>query len=207
RSYDRTACFLLLLSRLLCFFFTCSSPSAISPLSLHDALPIFHSTVGDRLVRVQLQQLHHHLHAHQRRPGLPGRLGAAGRHGHPDLGDLPDLRGLRRTGRLRPGQRPVDHRVHRHRNHLGAGLPPDPQARGDLAMTTLPSPTRARTASRRRRWLSEVGWKYPVALVVVFYAAFPLVYALSAALDERGSLSGSEVLFRNVSLSNFSALG
>lgn len=74
-------------------------------------------------------------------------------------------------------------------------------------MTTLPSPTRARTASRRRRWLSEVGWKYPVALVVVFYAAFPLVYALSAALDERGSLSGSEVLFRNVSLSNFSALG
>src|SRR5699024_11643643 len=47
----------------------------------------------------------------------------------------------------------------------------------------------------------------PVALVVVFYAAFPLVYALSAALDERGSLSGSEALFRNVSLSNFSALG
>ncbi|WP_022918791.1 sugar ABC transporter permease [Ruania albidiflava] len=74
-------------------------------------------------------------------------------------------------------------------------------------MTTLPSPTRARTASRRRRWLAEVGWKYPVALVVVFYAAFPLVYALSAALDERGSLSGSEVLFRTVSLNNFSALG
>ena len=74
-------------------------------------------------------------------------------------------------------------------------------------MTTLPSPTRACTASRRRRWLSEVGWKYPVALVVVFYAAFPLVYALSAALDERGSLSGSEVLFRTVSLNNFSALG
>ena len=74
-------------------------------------------------------------------------------------------------------------------------------------MTTLPSPTRARTASRRRRWLAEVGWKYPVALVVVFYATFPLVYALSAALDERGSLSGSEVLFRTVSLNNFSALG
>ncbi len=74
-------------------------------------------------------------------------------------------------------------------------------------MTTMPSPTRARAAGRRRRWLSEVGWKYPVALVVVFYAAFPLVYALSAALDERGSLSGSGALFRNVSLTNFDALG
>ena len=63
------------------------------------------------------------------------------------------------------------------------------------------------TPARRRRWWAEVGWKYPVALVIVFYAAFPLVYALSAALDERGSLAGSGSLFRTISFANFEALG
>jgi arabinogalactan oligomer/maltooligosaccharide transport system permease protein len=61
--------------------------------------------------------------------------------------------------------------------------------------------------ARRARWWREVGWKYPVALVIVFYAAFPLVYALSAALDPSGSLAGSSSLFRSVSLANFQALG
>ena len=60
---------------------------------------------------------------------------------------------------------------------------------------------------RRRRWWAEVGWKYPVAVLIVFYAAFPLVYALSAALDKSGSLAGSTSLFARVSLTNFEALG
>lgn len=67
-------------------------------------------------------------------------------------------------------------------------------------------PTRS-AAARRRRWWVEVGWKYPLALVIVFYAAFPLVYALSAALDERGSLAGSGAMFRTISFANFQALG
>lgn len=67
-------------------------------------------------------------------------------------------------------------------------------------------PTR-NTPARRRRWWAEVGWKYPLALVIVFYAAFPLVYALSAALDERGSLAGSGAMFRTISGANFQALG
>ena len=61
--------------------------------------------------------------------------------------------------------------------------------------------------TRRSRWWGEVGWKYPVAVVIVFYAAFPLVYALSAALDPSGSLAGSSTLFRQVGLDNFAALG
>lgn len=67
--------------------------------------------------------------------------------------------------------------------------------------------TRRRTPGRRRRWWAEVGWKYPLALIIIFYAAFPLAYALSAALNPRGSLSGSSSLFSNVSLANFQALG
>jgi arabinogalactan oligomer/maltooligosaccharide transport system permease protein len=65
----------------------------------------------------------------------------------------------------------------------------------------------AGTRTRRARWWAEVGWKYPVAVVIVCYAAFPLVYALSAALDPSGSLAGSSTLFRRIGLDNFAALG
>ncbi|WP_245991300.1 sugar ABC transporter permease [Bogoriella caseilytica] len=64
-----------------------------------------------------------------------------------------------------------------------------------------------RAAGRRRRWILDVGWKYVLALVIIFYAAFPLVYALSAAFDRRGSLAGSARLFNDVSIANFEALG
>lgn len=65
----------------------------------------------------------------------------------------------------------------------------------------------ARTRTRRRRWWLEVGWKYFFAAIVVFYAVFPLVYVLSAALNPRGTLSGSTNLFSAFDLSNFAALG
>lgn len=64
----------------------------------------------------------------------------------------------------------------------------------------------ARTAGRRRRWWREVSWKYLLAVVVVFYAAFPLVYVLSASLSRRGTLAGSSALFSTVSLDNFARL-
>ncbi|MDF2492244.1 MAG: ABC-type maltose transport system, permease component [Microbacterium sp.] len=64
-----------------------------------------------------------------------------------------------------------------------------------------------RTPARRRRWWLEVGWKYFFAAVVVFYAVFPLLYVLSAALNPRGTLSGSTALFSAIDVSNFVALG
>jgi arabinogalactan oligomer/maltooligosaccharide transport system permease protein len=74
-------------------------------------------------------------------------------------------------------------------------------------MSAATTPHRSRTATRRRRWLGEVGWKYVVAAVIVFYAAFPLVYVLSAALNPRGSLAGSSALFSSISVDNFAELG
>lgn len=65
----------------------------------------------------------------------------------------------------------------------------------------------ARTPAKRSRWLAEVGWKYPLAIVIIFYAAFPLAYVLSAALNPRGSLAGSSALFSSLSVDNFVALG
>lgn len=73
------------------------------------------------------------------------------------------------------------------------------------------SPARAprdpRTAARRSRWIAEVGWKYPLAIAVIVYSTFPLIYVLSAALNPRGSLSGSSALFSAMSFENFIRLG
>lgn len=79
--------------------------------------------------------------------------------------------------------------------------------------TTQTSTTRTdrkparRTPTKRSRWWAEVGWKYPVAVVIIFYAVFPLLYVLSAAFNPRGSLAGSSALFSAMSLDNFAALG
>lgn len=64
-----------------------------------------------------------------------------------------------------------------------------------------------RRPARRRRWLLEVGWKYLLAVVVVFYAIFPLVYVLSASLNPNGTLAASNALFSVIDLSNYAALG
>ena len=55
-------------------------------------------------------------------------------------------------------------------------------------------------------WL-EVGWKYLLAVVIIFYAAFPLVYMLSASLNPNGNLSATTGLFSAFDLANFAALG
>nr|WP_230685210.1 ABC transporter permease subunit [Cellulomonas sp. JZ18] len=58
-----------------------------------------------------------------------------------------------------------------------------------------------------RRWFSELGWRHLVGVVAVVFAMFPIVYVVSAALSEGGTLTGSNRLFGEVSGSNFSALG
>ena len=68
-------------------------------------------------------------------------------------------------------------------------------------------PTTSRTSARRKRWWLEVGWKYFFAVIVIFYAVFPMIYTLSASLNPRGSLSAATGLFSEVTLANFQALG
>ncbi|MFC8924228.1 sugar ABC transporter permease [Cellulosimicrobium sp. NPDC057127] len=58
-----------------------------------------------------------------------------------------------------------------------------------------------------RRWFSELGWRHLVGVVAVVYAAFPLVYVLSASLSEGGTLTGSNALFSDVSTANYAQLG
>ncbi len=63
-----------------------------------------------------------------------------------------------------------------------------------------------RNRMSRRRWFGEVGWRHVVGVVAVVYAAFPIVYVISASLTENGTLTGSNELFAQVSTANFSGL-
>ncbi|WP_084077012.1 sugar ABC transporter permease [Demequina sp. NBRC 110057] len=74
-----------------------------------------------------------------------------------------------------------------------------------MTEVTAQAPAR-RTPSRRGRWWAEIGWKYPVAAIIIFYAAFPLVYVLSASLSSSGTLSSTSSLFSDISFSNYAAL-
>ncbi len=75
--------------------------------------------------------------------------------------------------------------------------------RGASAVEAAPQRNRMST----RRWLGEIGWRHVVGVVAVVYAAFPLVYVVSASLSEGGTLTGSNALFSEVSTENYSALG
>ncbi len=57
-----------------------------------------------------------------------------------------------------------------------------------------------------RKWLSHLGWRHLVGLVAVVYAAFPVVYVVSASLTTDGTLTGSNQLFQTISGANFAAL-
>lgn len=75
-------------------------------------------------------------------------------------------------------------------------------------MTTEQARTSVRRSpTRRTRWWREMGWKYPVAAVIIFYAIFPLVYVLSSSLSDSGTLSSTSALFSDLSTENYQALG
>lgn len=57
-----------------------------------------------------------------------------------------------------------------------------------------------------RRWARELGWRHLIGVIFVVYAAFPLVYVISASLSSRGTLTGSNSLFSDVSTQNYAGL-
>ena len=59
------------------------------------------------------------------------------------------------------------------------------------------------TRLKGARWWKEVGWKHILAIVVIAFCAFPLLYVLSASLSPGGTLTGSATLFSEVSGKNY----
>lgn len=61
-------------------------------------------------------------------------------------------------------------------------------------------PTRRPSLARR---FGQTGWRHLVGVAVVIFAAFPLLYVLSASLNPNGTLVGSNALFRDIDIRNY----
>ncbi len=68
------------------------------------------------------------------------------------------------------------------------------------------APAQLHTSVTGLRWWREVGWRHVVGVVTVILCLFPFVYLVSASLNPGGTLTGSNDLFRTISLENFASL-
>ena len=71
-------------------------------------------------------------------------------------------------------------------------------------MTTLQTHPKAKSGGFLR-WFMQVGWKHIVALIVIVFATFPLVYILSTSLTKMGNIENF-TLFRQFYLGNYTDL-
>lgn len=51
-----------------------------------------------------------------------------------------------------------------------------------------------------KRWFTSTGWRHAIGLVMVLFSVFPLLYVVSASLNPRGTLTGSNALFSKIGL-------
>ncbi|MET3769432.1 arabinogalactan oligomer/maltooligosaccharide transport system permease protein [Marisediminicola sp. UYEF4] len=72
--------------------------------------------------------------------------------------------------------------------------------------TTVPPQIPPTTRRRLGRWFAATGWRHAIGVVMVVFAAFPLLYVLSASLNPRGTLTGSNALFSQVGLDAYARL-
>ncbi|MDJ0347877.1 sugar ABC transporter permease [Cryobacterium sp. PH29-G1] len=76
-------------------------------------------------------------------------------------------------------------------------------------MTSVSTPSRVVPLKRPftfRRWFGRTGWRHLVGLVMVVFSAFPLLYVLSASLNPRGTLTGSNALFSQVGFESYARI-
>ncbi|WP_404312682.1 sugar ABC transporter permease [Agrococcus terreus] len=83
--------------------------------------------------------------------------------------------------------------------------PIDPRALDATAAT--PEAKEPKPAPQPRmpfgRWVRTLGWRHLVGIAVAIFATFPLIYVLSASFNPTGTLTGSNQLFRALSLDNY----
>jgi arabinogalactan oligomer/maltooligosaccharide transport system permease protein len=73
--------------------------------------------------------------------------------------------------------------------------------------TTERSAQEVQTLAPRRRsfgaWFADTGWRHVVAIVVSAFALFPLLYVVSASLNPKGTLTGSNQLFSAIGIDSY----
>ena len=52
-------------------------------------------------------------------------------------------------------------------------------------------------------WFADTGWRHLVAIVVSVFALFPLMYVVSASLNPKGTLTGSNQLFSAIGVDSY----
>lgn len=74
-------------------------------------------------------------------------------------------------------------------------------------MSTVHSTAPARRTAPPRRsfgaWFADTGWRHLVAIVVSAFALFPLLYVVSASLNPKGTLTGSNQLFSAIGIDSY----
>lgn len=76
----------------------------------------------------------------------------------------------------------------------------------EVTSPAYPETRSTRAADPRRpfpRWFRETGWRHIIGIVMLVFAAFPLVYVLSASLAPGGTLLSTNGLFSEISLQNY----
>ena len=60
--------------------------------------------------------------------------------------------------------------------------------------------------ARRRsfgRWFGSTGWRHLIAVIVSIFAVFPILYVVSASLNPRGTLTGTNQLFAAIGFDSY----
>jgi len=70
-------------------------------------------------------------------------------------------------------------------------------------MTVAPAPLTRRRRRSFGAWFADTGWRHLVAIVASLFAIFPLLYVLSASLNPRGTLTGSNQLFSAIGIDSY----
>lgn len=80
-------------------------------------------------------------------------------------------------------------------------------SRATTRSTTTRSTNDAQNLTPRRRsfgaWFADTGWRHLVAIVVSAFALFPLLYVVSASLNPKGTLTGSNQLFSAIGIDSY----
>ncbi|KAA0962688.1 sugar ABC transporter permease [Microbacterium sp. ANT_H45B] len=72
--------------------------------------------------------------------------------------------------------------------------------------TAAPVTVERNLGPRRRSlgaWFADTGWRHVVAIIISAFALFPLLYVVSASLNPRGTLTGSNQLFSAIGIDSY----
>ncbi|MBO3724230.1 sugar ABC transporter permease [Actinomyces bowdenii] len=77
-----------------------------------------------------------------------------------------------------------------------------------MATDTAPAPTSAVTENRMSfgRWFREIGWRHVVGIIALAFAAFPVLYVVSASLNPLGTVASTQLIPTRFSLVHYQAL-